>query len=53
MEFSNFEALGLDQWFKEQNIYLDVPQTVLGLGSSLNGSNIREGDDVYFECIVR
>ena len=31
----------------------DVPQAVLSLGSSLNGSNIKEGDDVYFECNVR
>ena len=31
----------------------DVPQAVLSLGFSLNGSNIKEGDDVYFECNVR
>lgn len=31
----------------------DIPQAVLSLGSSLNGSNIKEGDDVYFECNVR
>ena len=31
----------------------DVPQSVLSLGSNLNGSNIKEGDDVYFECSVR
>ena len=32
---------------------LDVPQAILSLGFSLNGSNIKEGDDVYFECSVR
>ena len=32
---------------------LDAPQAVLNLGSSLNASNIKEGDDVYFECNVR
>ena len=26
---------------------------MLGLGASLNGSLIKEGDDVYFECRVR
>ena len=31
----------------------DIPQSILSLGSSLNGSNIKEGDDVYFECSVR
>jgi len=29
-----------------------IPKTSLRLGSSLNGSNIKEGDDVYFECQV-
>ena len=28
----------------------DLPQTEIRLGGSLNGSNIREFDDVYFEC---
>ena len=32
---------------------VDVPQAILSLGFSLNGSNIKEGDDVYFECNVR
>ena len=31
----------------------DTPKAMLGLGSSLNGSLIKEGDDVYFECRVR
>ena len=29
-----------------------IPQSVLSLGSNLNGSNIKEGDDVYFECRI-
>ena len=33
--------------------FADTPQSILSLGSSLNGSNIKEGDDVYFECNVR
>ena len=32
---------------------LDAPIAALNLGSSLNASNIKEGDDVYFECNVR
>jgi hypothetical protein len=31
----------------------DVPQVVLSLGSSLNATNLKEGDDVYFECNIR
>ena len=30
--------------------FLDLPQIEIVLGGSLNGSNIREFDDVYFEC---
>ena len=30
-----------------------MPSGTLTLGSSLNASNIKEGDDVYFECSVR
>lgn len=31
----------------------DVPIVVLELGSKLNPNDIEEGDDVYFECVVR
>ena len=31
----------------------DIPSSTLTLGSNLNGSNIKEGDDVYFECAVK
>jgi hypothetical protein len=30
----------------------DSPVLTLDLGSNLNGSSIREGMDVYFECII-
>ena len=33
--------------------FSDVPSSTLTLGSSLNASNIKEGDDVYFECSVK
>ena len=32
---------------------VDIPSSTLTLGSSLNASNIKEGDDVYFECAVQ
>ena len=31
----------------------DPPTSIVRLGSSLNASNIKEGDDVYFECQVQ
>jgi len=31
----------------------DVPQVSLKLGHALNASNLKEGDDVYFECQVK
>lgn len=31
----------------------DVPIVELELGSKLNPNDIEEGDDVYFDCIVR
>ena len=31
----------------------DIPTSKLTLGSNLDGSNIKEGDDVYFECAVQ
>lgn len=31
----------------------DAPIVSLRLGSTLNASDIKEGDDVYFECHVR
>lgn len=30
-----------------------MPMVVLQLGSKLNPNDIEEGDDVYFECVVR
>ena len=34
-------------------ISTDPPTSIVKLGSSLNASNIKEGDDVYFECQVQ
>jgi hypothetical protein len=31
----------------------DAPQVSLKLGHALNASNLKEGDDVYFECQVK
>jgi hypothetical protein len=32
--------------------FSDVPVAALAFGPSLNPKNIKEGDDVYFECHV-
>lgn len=34
-------------------ISTDVPIVTLELGSKLNPNDIEEGDDVYFDCVVR
>lgn len=32
--------------------FKDVPETVVRLGTSLDPNSIREGTDVYFDCLV-
>lgn len=32
--------------------YTDVPETVVRLGTNLDPKNIREGSDVYFDCVI-
>lgn len=32
---------------------IDQPQVNLQLGSTLNPDDIKEGDDVYFECHIK
>eukprot|EP00094_Tigriopus_californicus_P009665 TCALIF_09318-PA protein Name:"Similar to Nphs1 Nephrin (Rattus norvegicus)" AED:0.04 eAED:0.04 QI:0/0.81/0.83/0.91/0.72/0.83/12/176/948 len=44
------EPLGLSHSMTMQVRY--PPRSRLILGPTLNGSNIKEGDDVYFECLV-
>lgn len=34
-------------------IFTDMPVVTLKMGSSLNPDDIKEGDDVYFECDIR
>ena len=37
--------------YKHNNLfYTDPPVVSLSLGSNLEASDIKEGDDVYFEC---
>ena len=33
--------------------FLDMPVVTLKMGSSLNPDDIKEGDDVYFECLIQ
>lgn len=33
-------------------LHSDIPETKVRLGSSLDPSTIREGTDVYFDCLV-
>lgn len=33
--------------------FSDQPTTHLKMGSSLNPDDIKEGDDVYFECVIQ
>ena len=32
--------------------YLDKPKVSLSLGTSIEMNNIREGEDIYLECLV-
>lgn len=34
-------------------VFTDPPVVELRLGDTLNPANIKEGDDVYFECGIR
>ena len=41
-------------YFSFHTFYLaDLPRVSLKLGKTLNADNIKEGDDVYFECSVK
>lgn len=34
-------------------LFTDMPVVTLKMGSSLNPDDIKEGDDVYFECLIQ
>lgn len=34
-------------------VFSDHPTVHLRMGSSLNPNDIKEGDDVYFECVIQ
>ncbi|KAJ8925413.1 hypothetical protein NQ315_009245, partial [Exocentrus adspersus] len=44
-------GVGLEDSFKLNVVY--PPQVALHLGSTLNPEDIKEGDDVYFECNIK
>ncbi|CAH1161326.1 unnamed protein product [Phyllotreta striolata] len=44
-------GVGLEDSFKFNVVY--PPQVVLHLGNTLNPEDIKEGDDVYFECSIK
>lgn len=49
-------AVTLPQQFDRGRIFsesTDQPQVTLQLGSTLNPDDIKEGDDVYFECHIK
>ncbi|XP_065167834.1 hemicentin-1-like isoform X2 [Atheta coriaria] len=50
-ENPSLKGAGLEDSFKLNVVY--APQVTLHLGSTLNPEDIKEGDDVYFECNIR
>ena len=32
--------------------FSDAPKLILRLGHALHANNIKQGDDVYFECLI-
>ena len=48
------EVLDLYSWlFHVLKCVADRPQAVLSLGPTLDPLRIKEGDDVYFECVIK
>ncbi|CAH1164164.1 unnamed protein product, partial [Phaedon cochleariae] len=50
-ENAKLPGMALDDFFRMNVVY--PPQVVLHLGNTLNPEEIKEGDDVYFECSIR
>ncbi|XP_072379840.1 protein turtle homolog A-like [Diabrotica undecimpunctata] len=50
-ENPKLSGVGLEDSFKLNVVY--PPQVVLHLGNTLNPEDIKEGDDVYFECSIK
>ena len=40
-------------YFSHSTLLLDLPRVSLKLGPTLKADNIKEGDDVYFECSIK
>ncbi|XP_074036951.1 protein turtle homolog A isoform X2 [Leptinotarsa decemlineata] len=50
-ENPKLNGVGLEDYFRLNVVY--PPQVVLHLGNTLNPEDIKEGDDVYFECSIK
>jgi hypothetical protein len=46
---SNKSSSAINQLYS----FSDIPMTSLQYGANLNPNSIKEGDDIYFECIVQ
>lgn len=40
-------------WVYRRSWFADTPETQIQLGTSLNPNTIREGTDVYFDCLIQ
>lgn len=47
------QGLSYSLYVKDAYYFPDPPQVALHLGNTLNPEDIKEGDDVYFECNIK